>query len=167
MVITSPPNLQALVFASAFLGCVGLKYYDGAVTVQETLVISRIVVTQRKRYCYLAIGQVLLAGCLAAALIYYGPHLTLHCMHEWWSTDIVGKVVVIVNAIAVVSPLMSVLSALWIYRHPAVLAKKALKQRGYLFTADVRAGVPNPRRAWIYKYRDQYGVLRKEYRYDN
>lgn len=160
--------LQNLTFLVAFLGATGLKAYDVAVSVRETVAISRLVMTQRKRYTYLVLGQLLLGSALFGALVRYGWSATWQSLHEWWSIPVIGWVVVIMNVIAMVSPLLTLVGAIYIYRRPAELAKRVWRKNGgYVFTKDVRQGIRNPRRVGIHTYRDAYGIWRKEYRYDN
>lgn len=130
------------------------------------MAISKLVVTQRKRYVWAAMGQVMSVCTPIMAVGMFGPSAYLNGLAEYWQVSPVGKIVVISHVIVTVSPLLSLLTVASIYRNPATIAHWSYKRKGYVYTEDVRLGIRDPIRAWIYASVDGSGIVRKEYRND-
>lgn len=167
----TPHALQSLIFGAALLTLMGSKALLTALEVREMMPISRLSITQRKRYGWVLMGLVMMTSLPIAAVIIYGANTYWLGITEFWSgSSPVGKVVAAVNMVAIAGPALAGLTAWRVYCNPAVLAHWSYSARGYIYADDVRAGIRNPRRAWVYKLVDntdpQRPIVRKEYRDD-
>lgn len=160
-----------MLFGATLMTLFGLKALLTAVEVREMIAISRLTITQRKRYGWIAQGVVMMMALPVVSIAMYGPDTYWTGIMDYWhNAAFIGNVIAIINIIAITTPVLATLAAYCVYRKPAELAHWSRRTKGYVYTADIRAGVKNPQRAWIYKWVDytdpEHPIVRKEYRDD-
>lgn len=147
MSLTTPITLQHLMLGAALLGLTSLKAYHAAWFVRKMEEISRLTITQRKRYGWIAIGQLMAGIFPVACLIMFGPTTYLNAIAEFWGVSPRATIISAANVIALTTPLLTVLTAISVYRNPAELAHAVQGVKSYVRTDDARlASVPRPRR---------------------
>ena len=136
MEITSPDSLIRLMYLAAFLSLNGLKSYHLPLIGNDT-----INVTQRKRYTHLVTGQLMTLPVPVFILMKYGTSAYWTGIQEcWWVTPGLSAAAA-ANVIAIVSPIMTALCALYVYVRPSAFAYKSRKRGVYYLTSEVRAGL--------------------------
>lgn len=128
-------------FIIAFLAFTGAfkATYAGWI-VRETSPFSRLVATQRRRYTFLALGQSILTACAAWLLSLGSISDIIAGTKEWFALGVIGWIIGSGVVLVAVSPLISALALISIYRHPAAMAYKRFRRNEYCTTQSRRAG---------------------------
>ncbi|TAH36747.1 hypothetical protein EYC59_00160 [Candidatus Saccharibacteria bacterium] len=134
-------DLSNLMFMFALVAAVLMKVYYAAWTVQEIDPMYKGEMTQQKRYVMLVLTQGALLV-IAVWMLSYGLTTVWANMNIWTNgTGPVGYVIWAMMALTLLSPVLTLVTAIHIYRRPSKLAKWV--RRGvYYLTDDVRAGKP-------------------------
>lgn len=82
-------------------------------------------ITQRQRYTMLIIAQAIIVVALLSTLRHGTIDEYVTATHEWWSTDLTGKVISSLATFALISPMFTVMSGIAIYARPVTFAKSA------------------------------------------
>ena len=128
-------------FIIAFLAFTGaFKAIYAGWTVRETSPFFRLVATQRRRYTFLALGQSILAACAVWLLSLGSISDIVAGTKEWFALPVIGWIVGLGVMLIAVSPLMSVLALISIYRHPAAMAYRRFGRNEYRTTQSRRGG---------------------------
>ncbi len=90
--------------------------------------------TQRQRYVMLFIAQAIIAGAVFYTLSFGSLSEYRVAVSEWWNADAgpVGWIIASASAMALFSPLVTLLCAAFVYWRPATFAKSAGK--GWMYT---------------------------------
>jgi hypothetical protein len=110
--------------------------------VRETLPVSKLVITQRRRYGWTLVGQLAAVAAVLWPLMQYGVDETFNALDAWWQVPPIGWIVVGVFWIGIGSPVLTLLTMISIYRHPAKAAKQV--RGGYVLTRHVRQRLARP-----------------------
>jgi hypothetical protein len=132
-------NLTNMMFLATFLTWTGAaKFVYAGWFCKETDPISRLIATQRRRYGFAIFGQAVLL--LAAYLVWHASHGSITeikaGMHDWSAIPIIGWLVYGTMYALVLSPLVTLVVAIAIFRKPAILARK--HGEGYMATNTAR-----------------------------
>lgn len=141
-----PPNTAPLDGVLCFSALVVIGIALNAMTtmfaVEETSPVSRLVITQRKRYAWTLVGQLVAATAVLWPMAQYGVDDTLRVLGAWWEVPVFGWGIVLGYWLGIVSPALTLLTAVSIYRHPAQAAKQV--KGGYILTEHARRGLAHP-----------------------
>lgn len=135
------PRITDAMFIIALLAFTGaFKAIYAGWTVRETSPFFRLVATQRRRYTFLALGQSILAACAVWPLSLGSISDIVAGTEEWFALGVIGWIVGSGVVLVAVSPLISVLALISIYRNPAAMAYKRFRRDEYCTTQSRRVG---------------------------
>jgi phosphotransferase system glucose/maltose/N-acetylglucosamine-specific IIC component len=141
MLILSPAmtNLTNLMFLATFLTWTGAaKFVYAGWFCKETDPVSGLIATQRKRYLFALFGQAILV--VAAYLVWHASGSSINQieagMHDWLTVPVMGQIVYGTMYALALSPLVTLIVAVAIFRKPAAMARK--NGHGYMATVTAR-----------------------------
>lgn len=140
MLVGNVPLSNAL-FLAAFMCPVGCKALLLAYTARQTVPASRLVMTQRRRYGFMVLGQAIIMFAFAQILAAGSVDEVWPAIQEWFAVPPVGWAVGASVIIGGLSLIVSLTAPFWIYYHPSLAARKRFGKRLYVMTEDVRAGI--------------------------
>lgn len=133
-------TLSNALFLAAFMCPVGCKALLLAYAGRQTNPVSRIIMTQRRRYGFMLLGQAILVFAFAQILAAGSVNEIWPAVEEWFAVPPAGWAVAGTIAIGGISLLASLTAPFWIYRRPSLAARKQFGKRLYVMTEHVRAG---------------------------
>lgn len=132
--------LDGILFISAMviLG-ITLGGLSTMVAVRETSSVSRLLITQRRRYGWTLVGQIAAAAAVLWPILQFGVNDTFEVLDAWMQVPVIGWIVFGVYWMGIVSPVLTLMTVISIYRHPAKAARKV--RGGYILTEHARQGI--------------------------
>lgn len=145
MIASQRETIASLIFAAGFGLILSGKMLLFAWEAETTMAISSLITTQRKRYV-----SIILANIIAALFLYpvykYGFHECIEALRVARNrVGMFGWFLTIIFYWLLATPVISLLVAWSVYRHPAFLAKSSgkwysFRTKTYFRTEDVRSG---------------------------
>jgi len=106
--------------------------------VRETSPVSRLVITQRRRYGWTLLGQAAAAAAVLWPILQFGVDDTVEVLDAWRQVWI-GWIVNLGYWMGIVSPGFTLAAVISIHRYPAQAAKRV--GGGYILTEHARQGI--------------------------
>lgn len=109
---------------------------------RDTIPRSRLVITQRRRYTWSLAGQTAASAAVLWPILQFGAPSTFMALDAWRQLPPIGWVVYGAYWLGIVSPGLTVLVMISIYRHPAQAARRV--RGGYVLTEHARQKLDDP-----------------------
>lgn len=117
-------QLSDIMFVSTLFSLVAAKGLDAAWSCRETVFFASFEGTQRKRYTFLLLAQLMTLP-FSIYMLTFGPHAIWFNMNRWThGTGPIGYVVWFGVALLFATPILGLLTLVHIYRHPSRMARR-------------------------------------------